>query len=145
MTQVRFTNRPAARHLDNFFSDFFSLPSVWANPAGDVSGLPAANVFETPTAYHLELNAPGRNKEDFKVNLEKDLLTISYEKQAEPKAEDVKTIRQEFSAKQFKRSFTLDDKVDVSNIQAKYENGILKIELPKKEQVKDEPKQITIS
>jgi HSP20 family protein len=143
MTQLKFINRPVAK-FDNFFSDFFS-PAVWANPSGDFTGIPAANVHETASAYFLELNVPGRNKEDFKVNVDRDLLTVSYEKKDENTSEDNKTIRREFSFNSFKRSFTLDEKIDVANIQAKYENGILKLELPKKPEVQQQPKQITIS
>lgn len=144
MTQLKFINRPVRNHFDSLFSDFFS-PSVWANPSADVSGTPSANVHETPAAYFLEINAPGRNKEDFNVNLENDLLTVSYEKKEESKSEDHKTIRREFHFNSFKRSFSLDEKIDASNIQAKYENGILRIELPKKPEVQQQPKQIAIS
>lgn len=143
MTQLKFINRPVAK-FDNFFNDFFT-PSVWANPSADVTSTPAANVHETPAAYVLEISAPGRNKEDFKINLEKDLLTVSYERKEETKSEDQKTIRREFTSTTFKRSFSLDDKIDASNIQAKYDNGILKIELAKKPEVQQQPKQITIS
>jgi HSP20 family protein len=142
MTQVRFNNRPVK--LDNLFNDFFNLPTAWPTPA-QYSGVPAANIYETSTAYLLELSVPGRNKEDFKINLDKDLLTISFEKAEDNQAEGVTTIRKEFTVKNFKRSFTLDEKVDVNNIQAKYENGILKVELAKKAEAKQEPKQITIS
>jgi HSP20 family protein len=142
MTHVRFNNRPVK--LDNLFNDFFNLPVTWNNPVQHTA-VPAANVYETPSAYQLELNVPGRNKEDFKINLEKDLLTVSFEKADETTAEGVNVIRKEFSARSFKRSFSLDEKIDVNNIQAKYENGILKIDLPKKAEAKEEPKQITIS
>lgn len=143
MTQLKFINRPTAK-LDNFFSDFFPS-SVWGDSQADFNSSPAANVHETPSAYVLEINAPGRNKDDFKVNLDKDLLTVSYEKKEENKTENEKTIRREFHYTSFKRSFSLDEKVDASNIQAKYDNGILKIELPKKPEVQQQPKQIAIS
>ena len=142
MTHTRFNNRPVAK-FDTLFNEFFNLPSVWHNPS-TITG-PAANVYETATAYLLELNVPGRNKEEFKINLDKDLLTISFDKNEAAQTEGVTTIRKEFAIKSFKRSFSLDEKIDVNNIQAKYENGILKVELPKKEQVKQEPKQISIS
>ena len=144
MTQLKFINRPVAKQFDSFFNDFFS-PAVWSNPSGDVASIPAANVHETPAAYVLEISAPGRNKEDFKINLDKDLLTVSYEKKEETTTENTKTVRREFQYNSFKRSFSLDEKIDASNIQAKYENGILKIELPKKPEVQEQPKQITIS
>lgn len=143
MTHVKFNNRPVARSYDSFFNDFFNLPTTWG--AGASTGSVAANVSETPQAYVLELNVPGRNKEDFRINIDKDLLTISYEKKEEQKVEGVNSVRREFNFNSFKRSFSLDERIDTDNIQAKYENGILKIELPKKEQVKEEPKTIAIN
>lgn len=143
MTLVKFNGRPVVKY-DNPFSDLFNFPSLFSETNG-VSGSPAANIYETPEAYHVELNAPGRNKEDFKVNVDKDLLTVSFEKKEETKTENGKSIRREFSYNSFKRSFSLDETVDTTKIQAKYENGILKIELPKKEDVKVEPKQIAIN
>jgi HSP20 family protein len=144
MTQLKFINRPVAKSFDNFFNDFFT-PSVWSNPSGDVASIPAANVYETPTAYSLEISAPGRNKEQFNINLDKDLLTVSYEQKEETATEEKNAVRREFYFNSFKRSFSLDDKIDAGNIQAKYENGILKIELPKKPELQQQPKQIAIS
>jgi len=139
---VKFNGRQPARY-ENIFNDFFNFPSAFDN--GTVRGNVAANVHETPEAYHLELNVPGRNKEDFKVNVENGLLTVSYEKKEENTTEGPKSLRREFSFSSFKRSFSLDEKVNTAAIQAKYENGILKIELPKKEEVKAEPTQIAIN
>ena len=93
----------------------------------------------------MELIAAGRNKEDFKVQVEKDLLTISYEKKTTEEQKDSKTIRKEFTLNSFKRSFSLDDKIKADAIQAKYEDGILKIFLPKKEDTTVSPKAITIA
>jgi HSP20 family protein len=145
MTQIRFNNRPVAKNYDSFFNELFNLPSVLTNPSFQVEGNPAVNITDAPNAYQLDLNVPGRDKEDFKISMEKNLLTISFERKEEAKTEGVNAIRREFSFNSFKRSFTLDERIDTSNIQAKYENGILKIELPKKEQVKEEPKLIAIS
>jgi HSP20 family protein len=78
------------------------------------------------------------------VNVEKGLLTISYDKKEESKSEDYKTIRREFGHRSFKRTFTVADQINVEAIQAKYENGILKLFLPKKEQVKENPKQVVV-
>lgn len=140
MTLVKFNNRPVPGFnglFNEFFNEFPSLHSEYS------SAVPV-NVTETADAYHLELNAPGRNKEDFQVNIENGLLTISYEKKEEVKNEDVKSVRREFTYKSFKRSFSLDEKIDAENIQAKYENGLLKFYLPKKEQAKEVKKQISI-
>lgn len=146
MTLVKFNHAPVVKTYDNLVNELFNnFPSSWANPSKDVNSIPATNVTETANAYHLELNVPGRNKEDFKINIDKDLLTISFERKEVKTDDTVQSIRREFSFNSFKRSFSLDEKIDVTGIQAKYENGILKIELLKKEEVKEEPKQIVIS
>lgn len=140
MTLVKLNNRPI-QGLSGIFNEFLNeFPVLNTENSNSVP----VNVAETPDAYHLELNAPGRNKEDFKVSFENNLLTISFERKEEVKNENVKSIRREFAFKSFKRSFTLDDKVDADNIQAKYENGLLKFHLPKKEQAKEVKKQISI-
>lgn len=142
MTQVKFTARPGYKTLDHLFDDL--LNSNWNDSVKKTSSFPAVNIFETNDAYLLELNVPGRNKEDFKVNFENDLLTISYEKPEEKQSDDVKTVRREFGFKSFSRSFHVDEKINTENIQAKYENGLLKFWLPKKEQPKKEVKQISV-
>ncbi|MEX6686998.1 Hsp20/alpha crystallin family protein [Danxiaibacter flavus] len=131
------------RTFDNLFDELFNnIPAAWGKEAG--WNVPPVNIHETEDAYHLELVAPGLAKEDFKVNLEKGLLTISFEKKNETENKEYKTHRREFSATSFKRSFTVDDKVNAEGIQAKYDNGVLKLFLPKKEEVKALPKEITI-
>lgn len=146
MTMVKFNNRPMARTIDNLFNEFFNgFPSVWDSTWKDDNFyFPAMNVHETNDAYHLELNVPGRRKEDFNVSLESGMLTISYEEKKEEKQEDYKTLRREFQFKSFKRSFQVDDNIDTDAIQARYENGILKLLLPKKEQAKQSNKQIAV-
>lgn len=129
------------RNLDNLFDGFFSFP---ANQPVN-RNLPAVNVHETADGYQLDLVAPGLDKSDFKINLEKGLLTISYEKKAEQEQKDRKVHRREFSVNSFKRSFTIDEQINVEAIQAKYENGILQLALPKKEEVKVLPKEIAIA
>jgi HSP20 family protein len=141
---VRFNNRPFTRQYNDFFGDFFTAPSAWSG-ASESRSLPATNITETPQSYHVEVSAPGRSKEDFKINVDKDLLTIGFEKKEDTKTEGNNAVRREFSFNSFKRSFSLDEKIDTNNIQAKYENGILKIELPKKEEVKEEVKQIAVN
>ena len=140
MTLVKNNFRPV--NFNSVFNELLNEFPVFADKAG--LNFPPVNIAETTDAYHVELNAPGRNKEDFKINADQGLLTISYEKKEETKNEDVKSVRREFSFQGFKRSFSLDDKVDVANIQAKYENGLLKLLLPKKAEVKEAAKQITI-
>ncbi len=91
------------------------------------------------------MNAPGRKKEDFKIQLEKGILSISFQKEAEIENKNYKTLKREFSFESFKRSFTIDNNIDSEKIEAKYDNGILKFFLPKKEEVKVLAKQIIIS
>jgi len=131
--------------VNNLFDELFNnIPANWGQGLNHSVGNPKVNIHETAEAYHLELIAAGRNKEDFKVNIDKDLLTISYEKKATVENKEFKTIRKEFSFNSFKRSFSLDEKINADGIQAKYENGILKLYLPKKEQATQTPKEITI-
>jgi HSP20 family protein len=143
MTLVKVNNRP----FGNLFNDFLNeIPGAARSFGQDLFAFPQTNIHETPEAYHLELNVPGRSKEDFKIQLEQGLLTISFDKKEETTTQDsFKTIRREFEIKSFKRSFTLDDKVDANGIQAKYENGVLKLLLPKKEQSKQSAIQINIA
>ncbi len=130
------------RTIDNLFDEFLSLPSVWGRDNN--WSVPPVNIYENKDGFHLELVAQGLKKEDFKVNLDKGLLTISYEKKTENESNEYKTHRREFSVTNFKRSFNIDDVVNSEDIQAKYEDGILKVFLPKKEEVKVLPKEISI-
>ena len=139
MTLVRNNYRPV--RFNNMFNELFN-----EFPFTDKTGVnfPPVNIAETADGYHVELNAPGRNKEDFKISIDNGLLSISYEKKEEVKDENVKSIRTEFSFQRFKRSFSLEDKVDAAGIQAKYENGLLKVYLPKKAELKEAAKQISV-
>lgn len=142
MTLVKFNNRPANRVFNSVFEDLFNqFPATYKDSA---LNNPPVNIHETPDAYHVELSAAGLAKEDFQIKVEEGLLTISYEKKEETKSEEYKTIRREFSQRSFKRSFTVDENIDVDNIQAKYDQGLLKLRLPKKEQPKASVKQINI-
>ena len=88
--------------------------------------------------------APGFEKADFKINLDQNVLTISGEKKEEVKDESKKQIRKEYSNRSFKRSFTLDEKIEASGIEATYVNGVLTLNLPKKEIVKPAAQEINI-
>lgn len=136
MTHVRFNNRPSL--IDSLFND---LP-VFFNEGANRFSVPV-NIRELADAYQLEVVAPGFEKADFKVNLEGNLLTITGEKTQENKEE--KLLRREFSYRNFKRSFTIDEKIDATNIQANYVNGILVLNLPKKNEVKETSKAIVIN
>ncbi len=132
-------------YFGNLFEELFSnFPATWGKDAQVWNSVPV-NIHETKDAYHLELNAPGRNKEDFKISLENGLLSISFESKTENEQKEYKTIRKEFSYRSFKRSFSIDDKINTGGIQAKYENGVLKLYLPKKQEVTVAPQEIAIN
>lgn len=142
MTMIKVHN-PVQKNVNQFFDEFFNeIPSF--GKAVNNMFAPAVNIVETADAYHLELMAPGRSKEDFKLAVDKVLLTISYEKKEEVKNDNIKTVRKEFSYQSFKRSFNLDEKINADAIEAKYENGLLKLLLPKNTEVKQPAKNITI-
>jgi HSP20 family protein len=140
MTTLKF-NQPTLKTLDSFLDNLLSDLPV----ANNGMNVPPVNIFETNDNYELEFNAPGRNKEDFKVTVDKNILTVSFEKKEEQKDEKRQFIKREFGFQSFKRSFTLDEKINADGINAKYENGILYLTLPKKEEVKVMPKEIAVS
>lgn len=145
MTLVK-VNNPIAKSFDGLMNDLFNeFPATFGKTMReDVLNFPPVNILEKNDHYHLELAAPGMEKTDFNIKLEGKLLTISAEKKVENTDEKDKTIRKEFSYRSFKRSFTVDEKIDAANIIARYENGILTLQLPKKEEVKNNTTAITI-
>jgi HSP20 family protein len=93
------------------------------------------NMRETDKGYELELVAPGLQKEDFKINVSGDLLTISYEHKTSHEQENKQEgwLRREYSTQSFSRSFGIDDTVDANKITASYKDGLLHLDVPKKE------------
>jgi HSP20 family protein len=107
---------------------------------------PLANILEHPDSFELDLAAPGLKKDDFKIHLENNVLTISSEIRDEEEEETKNYTRKEFHYSSFSRSFTLPRSVDLEKIRADYESGILKVMLPKKEDARvDVKKEIKIS
>lgn len=106
------------------------------------------NIEETDKSYELHVIAAGLKKEDFKISTDKNILNISYEQKAESKEEGApvsKWLRTEFRMKSFKRSFTMNEKVDTGKIAAKYTDGILQITLPKKEVTEPDAHEISVN
>jgi HSP20 family protein len=122
--------------IDAFFGkDFFGFPSLEKNI---LKTTPAVNVKETENEFVVEIAIPGIKKEDVKVELNENVLSISSELKKEENKSNDKYTRKEFSYSTFKRSFTIDeDAIDADNVEAKFENGILNVHLAKK--VKTEP------
>ena len=144
MPLVKLNSTPKA--LNGFMDDFFNdLPTVFGKTlCEDINTLPQVNITEYNDGYTLELNVPGRKKEDFKIYVDNKTLTISYEKKVEQNLENRKQIRREFSLQSFKRTFTFVDKIAMDKISANYENGLLIVNLAKKDELKFEPKEIQI-
>lgn len=106
------------------------------------TAVPAVNIKENEKDYELELIVPGREKKDFNIEIDKNVMTVS----SEVKSEDSKTVdnytRKEFNLSSFKRSFTLPESVDAEGVNAAYENGVLKFTLPKKAEALPKPKRL---
>ncbi|MCE6989122.1 Hsp20/alpha crystallin family protein [Dyadobacter sp. CY323] len=130
-------------YLNGFFGK--DLLNELNTPAFSGS-VPAVNVIENKEGFRIEVAAPGLQKSDFKLNLEKNQLTISAQK--ERKEEEVKEnyTRREFKYNSFQRTFTLPNSVDGDKIEATYADGILSVALPKREEAKEKPaRQIEIA
>mgnify|MGYP001298478429 CR=1 FL=1 len=148
MTNVKFINRPFDSNINQIVDSLFSeLPVLFRQNFDETmtKGSVPVNVKETAKGYELEFVAPGFDKTDFKVNLDKNLLTVAAEKKAETKQENEKQLRREFSFRSFKRTFTLDEQIDATNISATYVNGILVLNLPRKVEVKVPATEIQIN
>lgn len=139
-------------------SGFFpSIPSLfddfWTKDLFDVSDfsstgttIPAVNIKETNDNFTVEVAAPGMKKDDFHVELDNDMLIISSEKKDEMEDKGGDYTRREFSYQSFRRSFTLPNTVEADKIKAKYDDGVLNLVIPKKEEAKKKPaRQISIS
>ncbi len=130
----------AHRNWSNWIDDFFgseALPSTFANTSGT---LPKVNISETEDNYFVDLAIPGLKKSDFNIDLDNEVLTISAEVKTGEKNENY--TRREFGYTSFKRTFTLPDTIDDSKIKANYEDGILSITLPKREEAKPKPSRV---
>lgn len=134
--------------FNRIFDDFINREfGAWMqnNFSSTNTTLPSVNIKENNDGFVVEMAAPGMEKSDFKINLNNNLLTISSEKQEEKNEEKDEYVHREFSYRAFQRSFTLPETVHSDNITAKYENGVLSIHIPKKEEAKKQPpKQIEI-
>ena len=142
--------------LPTLLSDFFSPATVLGRDFFDMDpeffpsrlgmNLPSANITETPREFKLELAAPGLERKDFDIEVNNIILTISAEKEEERKEEKSGYSRKEYSFNSFSRSFTLPENIKEGNIDAKYDNGVLRIILPKmKETLVKTSHKITVS
>lgn len=129
--------------LPTLFDDFINRDLYnWGNLnfSANNSTIPATNIKETAGEYQVEVAAPGMTKDDFKVELDGNTLTIVSEKNKQKEKDEEKYSLREFSYQSFQRTFTLQkDVVDIDKIEARYENGLLKLLIPKKEEAKVKP------
>lgn len=128
-------------NLNRFFNDDF-----WGFSGINQHVNVPVNLRETDKTYEMSLVAPGLRKEDFRLNVTDNLLTISYEQKEEQNDQNKEQgwLRKEYRMQSFSRSFSLDDTVDVNKISASYDNGILHLTLPKKESAQRLTKTIEI-
>ena len=154
MTHSKFHNRNFDRSFDNMVDELFhGLPVVLNDGYNFLTkqGFVPVNIKESGNGYILEVVAPGFEKTDFKVNIDNNVLTVSVEKKSEEskdeagKASQEKQIRKEYNYRSFKRSFTIDDKIDATAVEASYVNGVLILNLPKKAEVREAVKDIKIN
>lgn len=124
---------------DRFFGDRFFRDLSFAN-----DWFPAVNVAESEKDFAIELSAPGFKKDDFKINVDNGILSISAETKREEEEKDKNYTRREFRYDSFNRSFTLPDNVNDEKIDAKYEDGVLKLSLAKKVISTPKRKEITV-
>jgi HSP20 family protein len=135
-------NRTYPSFMDEFFGrDFYPAQYV----KNGFKSLPAVNITENDNGYTIEVAAPGLNKKDFKIDLDKDTLTVAYVGEDKQEESNERYTRREFGYTNFSRSFTLPQTVDRDQISAVHKDGILHIEIPKMEEAKDKPaRQIAI-
>ncbi len=125
--------------MPSLFNDFFRPWDEWFEGGGLTSrvlNVPAVNITENKDEFMVSLAIPGMKKEDFNIDIEGNMLTISSEKEETIEEKEDKYTRKEFNYSSFSRSFTLPDEVNMEKIDARYVDGVLKLSLPKKEEAK---------
>src|ERR1700750_1191550 len=144
MTLVKFNNPQNNALMPGFNDVFESIFNDTFFSDRMITRVPAVNISESENNYHVELAAPGLKKEDFKLNLERNQLSISVEQSAEQQDAQKNYSKREYSYSSFVRSFTLPDTADDSQINATYTDGILRIDIAKREEAKMVRRQIEI-
>jgi HSP20 family protein len=145
MTLVKFNNGLKNNARGPFFNDVFdSILNDSFLSDKLVARVPAVNISETENTFQVELAIPGVKKEDLKISLDKNVLTVSSEKKTENVEEGKKFSKREYSYNTFSRSFTLPESADHSKIEADYTNGVLTLTISKKEEAKFQSREIAV-
>ncbi|MFM9987152.1 Hsp20/alpha crystallin family protein [Flavobacterium sp.] len=139
MTLIKTNGNLIPFGMDNFFANDDFFDNKWLEKKLKHT-LPAVNIKENKNEFNIEFASPGFAKKDFKIDLDENVLTISAEKEKEKNEENDNFTRKEFSYNSFSRSFTLPQSVNTDKIDAKYNDGILKLSIPKMEETKLLPK-----
>lgn len=135
-----YSNFPNWSLIDELFNR--DLPSVFSSGFNSGMTLPKVNIKETPESYFVEMAVPGLKKSDFQINLDNDVLSISTEMKEENEQKEENYVRKEYEYASFNRTFSLPEFVNGDKIKADYNDGILNIQLPKKEEAKQKPTRI---
>ncbi|MGI4751327.1 MAG: Hsp20/alpha crystallin family protein [Janthinobacterium lividum] len=145
MTLVKFNPAKKTSTINPWFTDVFESVFNDAHLVDRLpSRVPAINIAETDGDFQIELAAPGLKKEDFKINVEKNVLSISADKKNENNEEGKKFSKREFSYASFNRSFNLPETIDNQKIEAAYTDGVLKLTIAKKEEAKIQAREIAV-
>ena len=149
MTLVRM-NRPVShmqrangyKTFSDLVNEMFNEEKVYTN---QFIAIPPANIVESKFDFRIEIAAPGFEKSDFKIDLDKNLLTISLDKSVDENKEETYNLK-EFNFNSFNRSFRISEKINTEKVNAIYKNGLLQITLPKREEAIEKPaREIKIS
>jgi HSP20 family protein len=145
---IRKYNRPnpLTNDFDKFFNDFFFTPIRSNSKTRTFENVPAVNISEMNGTYHIELAVPGMSKEDFNIEINDGVMSISSEVKEESTSEEKNYSKREFNFSSFERRFTLPENIEEDKVSASYEDGILKIDVPKlNEEQKSNKRQVKIS
>jgi HSP20 family protein len=126
--------------ITSLFDDYVNQD--WDFKVSSSAGKPAVNIKELDNQFEIDLAVPGKKKSDFEIEVEEGLLSISSSMEEDQVTEKAKFTRREFSYNSFKRTFTIPDSVDPSNIEAHYSEGVLKLSLPKRKEALPQPKKL---
>lgn len=144
MTLVKFGKEQKNGLVNPFFNDVYSLLNDSFFNEKYAATVPAVNISENENGFEVALAVPGLKKEDIKINLDKNVLSVSAEKKTETTDETRKYSKREYNFNSFSRSFTLPQSADSSKIEAAYVDGILTLYIGKKEEAKFQSREITL-
>jgi HSP20 family protein len=144
MTLVKFGKEQKNGIVNPFFNDVYSLLNDSYLSEKIATRTPAVNIAESDNQFEIDLAVPGLSKEDIKINLDKNVLSVSADKKTETVDENKKFTKREYSFNSFSRSFNLPESADQSKIEADYTAGILKLTIAKKEEAKFQSREIAV-